>query len=197
MLWIFDWAHQADTYSLVDGQSGLLWLHNVQANISETLVLTYVRIYIVRIRIKIIHARHTRFFLSLFVSSQPGARFHLSIRLERGKTANVLYTQYTFILPRENIWYTSVRPSILCVCSVLCCAVYGPLCPILLCQAVFHLQACSYTYKCSNNSNNNLSLVQHFQTSSIHRQESHSQNGCGHFGCVIPNFSEQSILFHP
>lgn len=56
--------------------------------------------------------------------------------------------------------------SVGCVCNV-----YGRHCPFLLCQAVFHLQACSYTYKCSNNTNNNLSLVQHFQTSSIHRQD--------------------------
>lgn len=60
--------------SSVDGQSGLLWLYNVQANISKSNANVRTHIYIVRIRIKIIHARHTRAFLSLFSSRVDRAR---------------------------------------------------------------------------------------------------------------------------
>lgn len=107
-----------------------------------------------------------------------------------------LYT-FTIHLYYHVKIYMYARP----LCAVYVC---GPLCPFLLCQAVFHFrQACSYnTYKCSNNTNNNLSLVQHFQTSSIHRQQdstcslslslpliSHTQWCGNHFCIVIPNFT--------
>lgn len=164
--------------------------YTVYKQISETGNNVYVfdeYTYIVRIRIKIIHARHTRFFIVVCLESTGRAFPSLNSSWMRKNSQRSPHSIYIYITTWKYIYiyrWIDMRPSIVC----------GPLCPFLLCQAVFHLQACSYTYKCSNNTNNNnLSLVQRFQTSSIHRQVSYSHNDAATL-VVIPNFSEQSIL---
>lgn len=138
--------------------------------------------YMVRSRIKIIHARHTLFFYRC-LSRIDQARFHLSIRLPVcwETTANaLLYIQI------HLYYHVKIRPISDAVVNF-----------VRFCQAkqFFICKACSYTYTyiCSNN---NFELGSAF--SNFHQfidKIPLTMNNAATF--VISKFSEQSILFHP